>query len=125
MADTLLIPLHVKYIQSLDTRQEDLEYWLTEHLRVNGLYWGLTALDLMNEIDALPREQVIKYLANQQHSNGGFGGHTHHDPHILYTLSAIQVLVTYDALDAIDVEAVVQCTLWISDTRNEILNSIE
>lgn len=72
MADTLLIPLHVKYIQSLDTRQEDLEYWLTEHLRVNGLYWGLTALDLMNEIDALPREQVIKYLANQQHSNGGF-----------------------------------------------------
>src|SRR3954464_9982829 len=38
---TLSISAHVKYIQSLDTRRDELEYWLTEHLRMNGLYWGL------------------------------------------------------------------------------------
>ena len=31
-----------------------------------------------------------------------------HDPHLLYTLSALQILVTYDAVETIDVEKVVQ-----------------
>ena len=33
-----------------------------------------------------------------------------HDPHLLYTLSAVQVLVTYDALDRVDKDAIVRCT---------------
>lgn len=107
--DKLLIPLHVKYIQSLDTRKDDLEYWLTEHLRLNGLYWGLTALDLMNNLDALPRQDVIDYVASLQHDNGGFGGDVHHDAHITHTLSAIQILITLDAIDSINVEKVVEC----------------
>lgn len=105
----LLIPLHVKYIQSLDDRKEDLEYWLTEHLRLNGIYWGLTALDLMHHVDALPRDQVISYVKSVQHENGGFGGHVGHDPHMIYTLSAIQILITLDALDAINVDKAVGC----------------
>lgn len=40
---------------------------------------------------------------------GGFGGHIDHDPHILSTLSAVQVLITYDRLDAINVDRVVDC----------------
>lgn len=107
----LLVERHVKYIESLDNRKDDLEYWLTEHLRLNGLYWGLTALDLMNHIDALPRENVIRYVASLQHENGGFGGHTGHDPHMLYTLSAVQILATLDALDAVDTEKIVECEL--------------
>ena len=109
MTDSLLIPLHVRYIQSLDKRTDELEYWLTEHLRLNGLYWGLTALDLMNNIEALPRDQIINYVKSLQHENGGFGGHTGHDPHMLYTLSAIQILVTLDAVDVIDTDKVVSC----------------
>lgn len=112
--DTLLVAQHVAYIRSLDERKEDLEYWLTEHLRVNGLYWGLTALDLMNHKDVLPREDVIQYLLSVQHPNGAFGGHHGHDPHILYTHSAIQILVTLDALDRIDTEPVVQCKSTLS-----------
>jgi sugar/nucleoside kinase (ribokinase family) len=41
---------HVKYIQSLDTRKEDYDYWLTEHLRLNGVYWGL-GLDVPSKAD--------------------------------------------------------------------------
>lgn len=107
----LLIPLHVKYIQSLDTRKDDLEYWLTEHLRVNGIYWGLTALDLMNHIDALPRDKVITYVKSLQCEDGGFGGDKFHDSHMTHTLSAVQVLITLEAIDVIDVEKVVQCKL--------------
>lgn len=117
--DQLLIPLHVKYIQSLDTRKDDLEYWLTEHLRLNGLYWGLTALDLMNNIDALPRQDVIDYVASLQLENGGFGGDKHHDAHITHTLSAVQILVTLDAVDAINVDKVIECKLQLISTRTQ------
>ncbi len=33
-------------------KKEDFEYWVTEHLRISGFYWGLAAMDLMN---ALPQ----------------------------------------------------------------------
>jgi prenyltransferase beta subunit len=108
-ADKLQVDLHVKYIQSLNTKKDDLEYWLTEHLRLQGIYWGITALDLMNHIDALPRDELIEYVCACQHESGGFGGHIGHDPHIQNTLSAVQILATLDALDAIDADKVIQC----------------
>jgi geranylgeranyl transferase type-2 subunit beta len=58
----LLIEKHVSYIQSLDTKTDSLEYHLTEHLRLNGLYWGLTALHLIGRPDELPREGVLDFV---------------------------------------------------------------
>jgi len=40
---------------------------------------------------------------------GGFGGNVGHDPHLLYTLSAVQILAMYDALGAVDTEKIVSC----------------
>ena len=37
-----------------------------------------------------------------------FGGSPEHDPHILYTLSAVQILALYDELSVLDAEKVVQ-----------------
>ncbi|KAK3841435.1 MAG: terpenoid cyclases/protein prenyltransferase alpha-alpha toroid [Linnemannia gamsii] len=115
-APELLLDQHVKYIQALDTKKNDLEYWLTEHLRVNGLYWGATALHILGHPDALDQEQIVEYLVKCQHDNGGIGGHIDHDPHILSTLSAIQILITYDRLDAIQVDKVVD---YIASLQNE------
>ena len=42
---------------------------------------------------------------------GGFGGNVGHDPHVLYTLSAVQVLCLFDRLDALDVDKVADCIL--------------
>nr|CAG8434237.1 3394_t:CDS:2 [Entrophospora candida] len=106
--NTLLVDLHVKYIQSLDTKKDDLEYWLTEHLRLSGVYWGLTALDLLDHVDVLNREDVVKYVASCQHENGGFGGHIGHDPHLLYTLYAVQILVIEDSLESVNVDKIVE-----------------
>jgi geranylgeranyl transferase type-2 subunit beta len=78
------VDLHVKYIQELDTvsslqtpmfpvliiayhacplkKTDELAYHMTEHLRINGVYWGLVALCLLNRPDALNREDMIKYV---------------------------------------------------------------
>ncbi|KAJ3332244.1 hypothetical protein HDU76_000835 [Blyttiomyces sp. JEL0837] len=98
----LLKDLHIKYIVSLDEQKDRFEYWISEHLRLNGVYWGLTALILLKAPDALKREDVIAYVLSCQHEDGSFGGHVGHDGHLLYTLSAVQVLATLDALDKIN-----------------------
>lgn len=42
-------------------------------------------------------------------NKGGFGGCTDHDSHLLYTLSAIQVLAICDTLSEVDKDKVVEC----------------
>ncbi|KAI0515206.1 terpenoid cyclases/protein prenyltransferase alpha-alpha toroid [Xylaria bambusicola] len=93
---------HVKYIQSLDTRKDEYDYWLTEHLRLNGLYWGLTALHLLRHPNALPRDETVDFVLSCQHENGGFGAAPGHDAHMLYTVSAVQILALVDAFDELE-----------------------
>jgi len=103
------------------------EQWATEHLRMSGLYWGLCALDMLDALpppapapappqphqqgEGTPettdggdgggptREELVRWVLACRHENGGFGGSVGHDPHLLYTLSAVQVLAILDALD--------------------------
>ena len=75
---------------------------MTEHLRLNGVYWGLTALHLLGHPDAFPRDETIKFVLECQNANGGFGAAPGHDSHILYTLSALQILATIDALSELE-----------------------
>jgi len=79
-----------------------LEYWLTEHLRLNGIYWGLTACHLLKKPDALARQGVINFVLSCLHDTGGFGAAPGHDAHMLYTVSAVQTLVMLDAIDELD-----------------------
>lgn len=57
---------------------------------MSGIYWGLTALDLMNVLDRMDKDEVLSFVRECQHQCGGFGASVGHDPHLLYTLSAIQ-----------------------------------
>ncbi|KFG86695.1 geranylgeranyltransferase beta subunit [Metarhizium anisopliae] len=98
----LAVQAHVKYVQSLDTKKDELDYWLTEHLRLNGVYWGLVALHLLGQPDALPRQETIDFVFSCQHENGGFGAAPGHDAHMLSTVSAVQILAMVDALDDLD-----------------------
>ena len=52
--------------------------------------------------------QIGRY--HERSSQGAFGAHPGHDAHVLSTLSAIQVLVTHDALGRIDAPRVIDCT---------------
>jgi geranylgeranyl transferase type-2 subunit beta len=128
------IDLHVKYILNLeeDTNKSDIFYF-TDHKRLSGVYWALTSLELLGRLDLLPRQRILDYVLSCYHpevllqtdgsmhsrvsvevqpwSSGtkcaAFGGNSDQDPHLLYTLSGIQVLALHDALDLIDCDAVV------------------
>ncbi|CCM00556.1 uncharacterized protein FIBRA_02590 [Fibroporia radiculosa] len=106
------IPLHVKYIKSLGESKDDLMYHLTAHLRMNAIYWGLTALCIMKHKEALAREEMVEFVMScWDDEAGAFGAHPDHDAHLLSTLSAIQILTTQDALDRIDIPRVVKFIL--------------
>jgi geranylgeranyl transferase type-2 subunit beta len=92
----------VKYIQSLDTRKDELEYHLTEHLRLNGIYWGLNSLHLLGHPNALDTRSIIEYVLSCQHESGGFGAAPGHDAHLLSTVSAVQILCLTDALEVLE-----------------------
>ncbi|KAN0133487.1 geranylgeranyl transferase [Lactarius tabidus] len=114
MTDTLLTDLHVKYIQNLGKNKDDLTYHMTAHLRMNAVYWGVTALCIMKHKDALDAEETIEYVMScWDDEAGAFGAHPGHDAHILSTLSAIQVLVTHDALGRIDAPRVIDFILGL------------
>ena len=93
---------HVKYVQGLDTKKDELDYWLTEHLRLNGAYWGLTALHLLGHPEALPRNDTIDFVLSCQHENGGFGAAPGHDAHLLSTVSAVQILAMVDGFNELE-----------------------
>ncbi|TIB67526.1 hypothetical protein E3P77_01470 [Wallemia ichthyophaga] len=107
---------HVEYIVNLGRAENTLSYHLTEHLRLNGIYWAITSLSLLGRIDALDRSAVIEYVGNcWNSSNGGFSSHPNHDTHILSTLSGIQILITLDAVEEakIDTSKVVDYILQL------------
>ncbi|XP_048137853.1 geranylgeranyl transferase type-2 subunit beta 1-like isoform X3 [Rhodamnia argentea] len=95
---------HVEYVLSVERRKDDFHSVLMEHLRVNGAYWGLGTLDLLGKLDTVDTEDVVSWIMKCQHKSGGFGGNIGHDPHLLYTLSAVQVLALFDMLDVLDID---------------------
>ncbi|XP_023236076.1 geranylgeranyl transferase type-2 subunit beta-like isoform X3 [Centruroides sculpturatus] len=103
----LLLEKHHNYIASYSNKKDDYEYCMTEYLRMSGLYWGLTAMDLMEKLDVLSKQEILDFIQQCQHECGGFGASVGHDPHLLYTLSAIQILTIYDSVDIINVGNVV------------------
>jgi geranylgeranyl transferase type-2 subunit beta len=59
---------------------------------------------------------VFHRVLRCQHDNGGFGGNVDHDPHMLYTLSALQILILFGKVDLIDRELVIR---YITSLQNE------
>lgn len=123
--------LHTKYITTLGDKLDaptSYEGAVTEHLRMSGVYWSLAALSLLRsseEVDASmgltkpragdDRTAIVDWVFSCYDSkSGGFGGNCSgecaHDAHLLYTLSALQILAMADRLhdDRLDKDAVVK-----------------
>lgn len=99
---------HVSYITSLAKKLDSPKSYegaVTEHLRMSGVYWSIAALSLLrlpSEVDSdmsLNTLIVDWVFSCYDEVTGGFGGNTRHDAHLLYTLSAIQILAMADMLD--------------------------
>ena len=117
---------HVHYVSTLGDRLDSptsYEGAVTEHLRMSGVYWSLGAISLLrgeDDVDSLmglsrppdgaARRSIVDFVFDcHDPSTGGFGGNCTrggggrgpipHDGHLLYTLSALQILAMADALD--------------------------
>ncbi|XVF66935.1 hypothetical protein PTKIN_Ptkin10aG0080100 [Pterospermum kingtungense] len=112
----LAVYKHVHYILSVEKRKDSFESVVMDHLRMNGAYWGLTTLDLLGKLGTVNADEVISWIMKCQHESGGFAGNIGHDPHILYTLSAVQVLALFNKLDVLDTDKV---AAYIIGLQNE------
>ena len=89
--------------------RESFEFYATEHFRMSGVYWGLTAMHLLGRLDDMDGGAILDWVLACAKADGGFGGSERHDSHLLYTLSAVQVLALYDALDRADTGRIAAC----------------
>ncbi|XP_021296574.1 geranylgeranyl transferase type-2 subunit beta 1 isoform X2 [Herrania umbratica] len=112
----LAVEKHVEYILAVEKRKDSFESVVMDHLRLNGAYWGLTTLDLLGKLDSVNADEVISWIMKCQHESGGFAGNIGHDPHILYTLSAVQVLALFNKLDVLNIDKV---ATYITGLQNE------
>jgi len=100
--------LHAAYVKGLSAKTNTFEHVATEHLRMSGVYWGVAAMatmgrDLRAEMES---DTLTEWVLSCQAPSGGFGGNVGHDAHVLYTLSALQILAMGGALDRIDADRV-------------------
>lgn len=61
---TLLLQKHSDYLANYGLNKDDYEYCMTEYLRMSGIYWSLTAMELMGQSSRCVRFKLIK--PNQQ-----------------------------------------------------------
>jgi prenyltransferase beta subunit len=87
----LLTTSHADFIAKYGSDPDDYEYAMSEFLRMNGIYWGVTAMDLMGRLSAMDRPGIVQFLRDCQTPAGGFRPVPGQDPHLLNTLSAVQV----------------------------------
>ena len=100
--------LHVKYITSLGKKLDaptSYEGAVTSHLKMSGIYWSLTALSILrssNDVNSFMKlkSNVLDFVFQCYDADaGGFGGNVGHDAHLLYTLSAIQIIALAGQMD--------------------------
>ncbi|KAG5493379.1 hypothetical protein GH5_02125 [Leishmania sp. Ghana 2012 LV757] len=105
----IVADLHLRFVHQLD----DNTKWNAQHLKMNGVYWGLSALVLLHRLD-YKSDDVVDFVLSCYNSDGGFGGNTDMDSHLLYTMSAVQLLCMFDAVARIDVELTAR---WIASMQ--------
>ncbi|KAK2964908.1 putative Geranylgeranyl transferase type-2 subunit beta 2 [Blattamonas nauphoetae] len=100
---------HINFITSLLDAQGHVTNVLAEHLKMNGLYWALSALDLL---DALPQDEqrdfIREFVFSCFNDDGGFGGAKNHDSHILTTCSAVQISAILGFIHELDKDKIVE-----------------
>ena len=73
------------------------------------MYWGVTALSLLGHLEDMDSHNILQWVLSCQKEDGGFGGSPRHDSHLLYTLSAVQILALYDKMPLVDAARISSC----------------
>lgn len=76
---------------------------------MSGVYWAVSSMALMGKLGMMDKQKILDFVQSCQHPNGGFGGSVGHDPHLLYTLSAVQILAIFGEIQSVDKQAIAKC----------------
>lgn len=61
----LYLEKHAEFIKDYGKKENTFEYGITDYLRVSGMYWGLTALELMNTLPTQSKNEVCNFITIQ------------------------------------------------------------
>ena len=76
-----LLQQHSDFIKKYGDEKEEYDYVMSEFLRINGVYWSLTAMDLMKHRDRLDKAEIMPYVHSCYNASiGGFAPAPRHDP---------------------------------------------
>ena len=53
---------------------DTFEYYATEHFRLSGVYWGLTAMALLGRLDEMDEAAIVAWVCSCQARSGCTGG---------------------------------------------------
>ena len=70
---------HIAYIKAISNDKESFEFTASQHFRMSGVYWGMTALSLLigeeeeeEETDqTMNKVELLDWVMKSQHINGG------------------------------------------------------
>ena len=60
---------HSRNVPHIVQSKDSLEAHLTEHFRLSGVYWGLTALYLMDQLDIVDGAAIIDWVRSVSHGD--------------------------------------------------------
>eukprot|EP00041_Stephanoeca_diplocostata_P037573 m.1425605 g.1425605 ORF g.1425605 m.1425605 type:complete len:373 (+) comp25064_c0_seq34:223-1341(+) len=106
-----------KHRHEKESAKHDLQIQIADTLLVSGLYWGLNTQSIL-EVEALEPKWCAQQVLDCQTESGAFAGSQGHDAHVLYTYSALQVLVLC-GYPLSDVPLKEELIKWISALQNE------
>uniref|UniRef100_A0A671NY04 Geranylgeranyl transferase type-2 subunit beta n=1 Tax=Sinocyclocheilus anshuiensis TaxID=1608454 RepID=A0A671NY04_9TELE len=116
--NTLLLDKHADYIAAYGSKKDDYEYTLSEYLRMSGIYWGLTVMDLMGQLSRMNRrnlqnleDKVVDYVKGLQQEDGSFAGDKWGEIDTRFSFCAVATLALLGKLDAINMDKAVEFVL--------------
>ncbi|CAE7949176.1 Rabggtb [Symbiodinium sp. KB8] len=108
---------HVQFIKAVASEDstQSLELHAVQYLRMSAVYWALGAADLVSIVvcqgradesgpdpvdatsECFDRDALVAFIRSCAQPDGGFSGSPGRRSHVLYTLSALQILAMVDA----------------------------
>lgn len=91
---------------------KDWEYVYSDHFRMSGVYWALTALALLpgQPISSfMAEDDVVAWVTTCKKQDGSFGHNEYHDGCLLATLSAVQIMVLLGRSSDLDADGIAAC----------------
>ncbi len=69
-----ILEKHAAYIKKVSSDRSSFEFAVTQHFRMSGIYWGMTAMSILgkNIFDEMNTEEIVKDVMECQHSCGGY-----------------------------------------------------